>query len=207
MTTVVSPLPVERIGDAVALLQRTFMHDPIFCHFFPDPASRSSVFTAFFGMIVNTHIQFGHVYRAERDGAIIGAAVWRPPDAGDPTEQDRELENEALKNVRAIDPIASDRLTAGFGRLQAGHPADPHWYLFFVGVAPSCRGQRVGEQLLTPVLHAADAAGTLCYLETPFPRTHAFYQRLGFKMRSEENPFTGAPPVWTMIRAPIGSTP
>ena len=94
----------------------------------------------------------------------------------------------------------------GFGQLEAGHPADPHWYLFFVGVDPSCQGQRIGEQLLVPVLRAADAANTLCYLETPFPRTHAFYQRLGFEIRTEGHPFAGAPTLWTMLRSPVRAT-
>ena len=176
------------------------MPDPIFSYLFPDVAQRASVFAAFFNMIVKTHIRFGHVHGAEDGAALIGAAVWRPPDAGVATEQDRALEDEAVAKVRAIDPVASEALMAGFGQLEASHPSDPHWYLFFVGVDPPHQGQRVGEQLLAPVLHAADAANTLCYLETPFPRTHAFYRRLGFELTSEERPFRGAPAVWTMLR-------
>ena len=202
MTIRVAPLPTARIGDAVEVLRQAFMPDPIFSHFFRDPARRSAVFTAFFGMIINTHMRFGHVYGAERDGALVGAAVWRPPDADAPTERDQALEEEAIAQVRAIDAAACDALMTGFGQLEAGHPAEPHWYLFFVGVAPRCQGQRVGEQLLTPVLRAADTAGVSCYLETPFPRTHAFYRRLGFHLRSEAHPFVGAPTLSTMLRSP-----
>ena len=202
MTVLVAPLSAARIGQAVEILRRAFMPDPIFSHFFPDPSQRSSVFAAFFGMVVQTHIRFGHVYGAEQDGALVGAAVWRPPDADGPTEHDQALEQVAIAEVRATDVAACDALMAGFGLLEAGHPGEPHWYLFFVGVDPRRQGQRIGEQLLAPVLRAADAAGNPCYLETPFPRTHAFYRRLGFHMRSEGHPFAGAPTLWTMLRAP-----
>lgn len=40
------------------------------------------------------------------------------------------------------------------------------------------------------------------YLETPFPRTHRFYQRLGFTLTGEHRPFEDAPPIWTFRRPP-----
>ena len=61
------------------------------------------------------------------------------------------------------------------------HPADPHWYLAFVGVEPTIQSHGIGRTLLAPVLKLADQTETLCYLETPFPRTHEFYERLGAK--------------------------
>jgi ribosomal protein S18 acetylase RimI-like enzyme len=202
METKIGLLSASRIDAAVAVLQRAFMPDPIFSHFFPVPAQRAAVFTSFFDMLVNTHMRFGHVYGAERGGVLVGAAVWRPPDAGDPTEQEQALEEAAVAKVRAIDAAACEALMAGFAGLERGHPVDPHWYLFFVGIEPSCQGQRVGEHLLAPVLRAADAAGAPCYLETPFARTLAFYRRLGFDIRSVGHPFEGAPTLWTMLRSP-----
>jgi GNAT superfamily N-acetyltransferase len=198
----VGPLPAGRIDEAVALLGRAFLPDPIFSYFFPDPARRSAVFAAFFGMLVNIHIRFGHVYAAERNGELVGAAVWRPPDAGAPSAEDLVLEHEAITKLQAIDANGAEGILSGFAKTESGHPSEPHWYLFFVGVEPDLQGQGIGQQLLAPVLEAADAAGTLCYLETPFPRTHEFYQRLGFHINDAGHPFTGAPTLWTMLRPP-----
>jgi GNAT superfamily N-acetyltransferase len=93
-------------------------------------------------------------------------------------------------------------LLAGFRELERLHPPEPHWYLAFAGVDPARQGKGIGDALLQPVLAEADRAGLLCYLETPFPRTHAFYQRLGFKTSSTVRPFLGARPLDIMIREP-----
>jgi ribosomal protein S18 acetylase RimI-like enzyme len=104
--------------------------------------------------------------------------------------------------VRALYPRAADELFRGFAKLEPLHPSEPHWYLTFVGIDSRLQGQGIGSRLLAPVLQQADASSTLCYLETPFPRTHAFYQRLGFEIASQSHPFRGAPPLWTMLRKP-----
>lgn len=90
-------------------------------------------------------------------------------------------------------PRASRYLFAGFVALERFHPSDPHWYLAFVGVEPSIQRRGVGAAILDPVLKTAEEAKESCYLETPFPQTHEFYERLGFKRQSELNPWVGAP--------------
>jgi ribosomal protein S18 acetylase RimI-like enzyme len=86
------------------------------------------------------------------------------------------------------------------------HPPDPHWYLAFVGIEPAFQSRGVGEALLAPALAIADQTRALCYLETPFPRTHAFYERLGFVRYAEQNPFVGAPQgAVTFLRKPVPS--
>ena len=86
--------------------------------------------------------------------------------------------------------------------MQTLYPNAPHWYLAFTGVDVGEQGHGIGANLLSPVLALADETSTLCYLETPFPRTHAFYQRLGFTITSATHPFSGAPTLWTMTRLP-----
>ncbi len=130
---------------------------------------------------------------------MVGAAVWRPPEAEGPTDLDREREAATERRVRDIDNEAAEALFAGFAVLEPGHPAEPHWYLFFV---PAWQGHGFGSILLEPVLKLADQSQTLCYLETPFPRTHVFYRRLGYEITRAGNPFVGAPTLWAMTRLP-----
>ena len=100
-------------------------------------------------------------------------------------------------------PRASQGLFGGFAALEQFHPIDPHWYLAFVGIEPTIQSRGIGRALLAPVLKIADQTNTLCYLETPFPRTHEFYERLGFARRGEHSPFVGAPQgVVTFVRDP-----
>ncbi|HKS89395.1 MAG TPA: GNAT family N-acetyltransferase [Stellaceae bacterium] len=195
-------LPETRADEAVAALTAAFLPDPIFSFYFPEAAPRARVFGAFFSDIIVSHLRFGHVYAAMLDGAIIGAAIWRPPDADEPTELDRERAIAAERVVRDVDNAAAEALFAGFASLEAGHPAAPHWYLFFTGIVPAWQGHGFGSALLAPVLNLADQSRVLCYLETPFPRTHRFYRRLGYEISYTGNPFVGAPTLWAMTRQP-----
>ena len=211
MASVTAPrialLTEDHVRDAIVLLTRAFMPDPIFSHYFPDPKQRAEVFGAFFDDLLRSHIRFGQVYGAMIDGELVAAAVWRPPDAGDPTPRDRKRAAAAEKRVRKIDPTAANSLLGGFAALEAQHPKEPHWYLCFAGVEPRLQGRGIGSATLAPALEVADRNRSLCYLETPFPRTHALYRRLGYEIIREGNPFPGAPRVWAMLRAPASAPP
>ena len=202
MELVIGRLPLARVREAVALLTRAFMPDPIFSYYFPEANRRAEVFRAFFNDVVRAHIRFGHVYAAMMDEKIVAAAVWRPPDAGQSTARDLRRQTLTENRVRAIDPKAAVALFEGFAGLESGHPSEPHWYLFFTGVEPEMQGSGIGSRLLAPILENADRSRAPCYLETPFPRTHDFYGRLGFAIAVEGHPFAGAPALWAMTRAP-----
>lgn len=195
-------LPEQRADDAVEVLTAAFMPDPIFSFYFPEMPQRAQVFRAFFSDIIESHLQFGHVYAAMLNGAMVGAAVWRPPEVDEPTELDQERATATERRIREIDNDAAEALFAGFAALEPGHPAEPHWYLFFTGIAPAWQGRGFGTTLLAPVLKLADEIQTVCYLETPFPQTHVFYRRLGYEITDSANPFVGAPTLWTMTRQP-----
>jgi len=197
----IDQVPLTRVKEAVDLLVRAFMPDPIFSYYFPDDNQRAEVFRNFINDLVRAHIRFGHVYAAVLDEKLVAAAVWRPPDAGEPTARDRKRQTLTEKRVHAIDSKGATAIFEGFVGLEAGHPAEPHWYLFFTGVEPAMQGRGIGSRLLAPVLELADRSHTLCYLETPFRQTHEFYRRLGFSIATEGHPFAGAPTLWTMIRA------
>ena len=202
MEPAILQLPERRVRQAVDILVTAFRDDPVLTFFLNNPSRRTLAFRAFFANIVRAHLRFGHVYAAVLEDRVAGVAVWRPPGAGGETLRDRVRTLSAQLLVRSLFPRTAGDLFRGFAATIALHPRAPHWYLFFMGVDVDLRGRGIGSKLVAPVLDLADRTGTLCYLETPFPRTHAFYQRQGFEISSESHPFRGAPTLWTMTRHP-----
>jgi ribosomal protein S18 acetylase RimI-like enzyme len=196
-------LPARYVRAAIGLLADAFQDDPIFCFHFPALRLRRKVLELFFGDVVRAHMPFNHVYAAFAGEALVGAAVWRPPNAavsGLPAQLRGLITRYRLL---ALSPRVGKRLLRGFEQLEATHPDIPHWYLFFIGIDLACRGHGIGGKLMAPVLRAADAGAMPCYLETPFPQTLPFYRQLGYEVFSEPRPFAGAPQLWAMRRDPM----
>jgi GNAT superfamily N-acetyltransferase len=181
------------ISTASRLLARAFADDPIITHYLDDPVRREAALPAFFEGILEELLPSGQVFAASNAEDLIGVAAWLPPNPVEPDEEVRHRAVRAHRMVETLFPASFATMMDGFAALEGLHPADPHWYLAFVGIEPMVQGRGVGEVLLRPVLHAADVTTTLCYLETPFPRTHRFYERLGFSRSAEHHTFAGAP--------------
>jgi GNAT superfamily N-acetyltransferase len=190
-------------GRASHLLTRAFAKDPILTHFLPDRLRRWIAFPAFFRYVLEEMLPSGHVYSAHNDHRLIGVAAWVPPNALEPDAASRQAAANQQRVVRLLFPRSSQSLFKGFAALETFHPSAPHWYLAFIGIEPTRQGHGIGRALLAPVLKLADQTNALCYLETPFPRTHPFYERLGFARYAEHEPFIGAPQgVVTFLRQP-----
>ncbi len=61
-----------------------------------------------------------------------------------------------------------------------------HQYIILLGVNPDWQGQGYGKKLMRPVLELAQEKGQSCYLETHGEKNVAFYNKLGFKVVSED---------------------
>jgi len=190
------------VRDAVTVLRDAFHDDPIFRFHFPDPALRSRVFEIFFDDVIHAHMRFRHVYAVMDGDRLVGAAVWRPPSAKADTWRDQLRALITHCRLMAQSPRIAGKLLHGFATLEQTHPGIPHWYLFFIGLDPALRGRGIGARLMAPVLKIADAEQSLCYLETPFQQTIAFYRKLGYEVSGEPRPFPGAPQLWAMTRQP-----
>ena len=198
MSVEIAHLPLGRRRDANRVLVEAFMPDPVFSYFFPDPALRARVFGLLFADLIAANQRFGGVWAAMDQERVAGAAIWITPSARE-SLWDRLRTAWVQAKLRTLTPVARD-LMAGFAALGPLHPTGPHWYLAFVGIDPVCQGDGLGRRLLAPAIAQADAQGLLCYLETPFPRTHPFYRSLGFELLEELRPFRGAPPIWRFLR-------
>jgi len=84
--------------------------------------------------------------------------------------------------------------------LAALHPAEPHWYLELLGVAPEAQGRGIGVGLLEKWLQDVDREGGSAYLETDRLENIGFYNRVGFEVVGTEE-ILGTP-IWRMGRPP-----
>lgn len=193
----------SEVATAASLLARAFAADPFLGYFMADPRRRQLALPPFFGAVLQELIDSRAVYVSEQAGRFAGIAAWLPPASEAPSREARFRGRLASARVRLLFPRAAQQVRSGFETLAADHPSDPHWYLAFVRVEPGQQGQGLGRQLLDPVLEQADSESRLCYLETPFPETRAFYRKLRFVDSAKVRPVAGAPPIRTMTRQPL----
>lgn len=133
------------------------------------------------------------------DDAGRGAALWSPPG----TWQLPALTQLALL-PRVIGVVGFRRMgvvAQASEQIEAGRPAEPHYYLALLGTETASRRQGVGRRLLRPVLAQADDSGSLCVLDTSVEANVAFYRGSGFEV-SRCIDLEDGPPVWTMTRRP-----
>jgi len=202
MNIEVSRLGHHDVDRASRLLSSAFAEDPIIT-FYLRGRRRKTAFPPFFAAVLEAMVPSGQIYGARANGRLVGVAAWLPPDAVEPDDAATRRARRYQQRVQQLFPRASRDLYAGFSALGRFHPREPHWYLAFVGVEPSRQGLGMGQTLLEPVLGLADAGNCSCYLETPFPRTHVFYERLGFARQAEHRLFPGCPhSVVTFFRKP-----
>ena len=203
----VGHLQLRDVPSAVGVLVGAFAADPVLTHYFVG-ARRAVAYRLLFGDFVLSHLARGQAHALRADGHLVAVALWSPPHPAEIGLLERIRGGVFACALAAVYPRAAREVTAGFEEMSHLHPPEPHWYLAILGVAPGHQGKGFGARLLAPVLAAADQRRQLCYLETPFPRTHAFYRRLGFEVTGEHHPFAGAPPIWTLVRQPgVGQRP
>lgn len=198
----VSVRPAKR-GDrsaAADVLRDALTDDPGWGHVIADRERRRTVLRAVVAVAVADAGE--HVRVAERDGRIVGVAVWQPPGRY-PMSTGRQLRAvpQLLPLIRLRDDgRAAQRLGDA---LDSVFPAEPVRYLQALGVAPAAQGSGVGSALVAEGLVTADAGGETVYLETGKEQNVAYYRSRGFQLVTPGAPvFPGGPVMWRMQRTP-----
>lgn len=170
------------ITPAAGLLARAFFSDPLFGHFFPDPAARLSQLEALFAFRLRNEVDDAYA----PSPALEGLALWQLPRGHKP-----RLNPAALPRALAL------VLNAGWQPLQRMVHfqrwclalrdtliRDPYVYLDTLAVAPAFQRQGFARRLLMPVLKMADDLGVPVYLETQNRRNIDIYTHFGFEVIS-----------------------
>jgi GNAT superfamily N-acetyltransferase len=187
----VPPADAAAVG---AVLAAAFADDPVFRWLVPDDEVRADTNRRFFDLVVAVLAPHDDTWTT--GDVVRGAALWVPHGREAMSE---EAGADFGAQVGAMFAPHADRVEQLGEAMAAVHPAEPHEYLWFLGVAPDAQGHGIGGSLLAPVLERADRAGHPAYLEATTPRSRALYERHGF-VAAAPIAASGGPPLWPMWR-------
>lgn len=206
MVALTEPLSRARVAEAGAALAAAFHDDPISRFLLPREDSRDRWLRLLHEADLRMVLPEGHVYTVS-DHGIAGAIGVLPP-GGYPLPRARFVRYLASLLWRL--PSGGFPLEKAIRGLQTQHLVDrlhireDHWYVSVLGVHPAHQGRGLGRALLEPTLAWADRDRLPTYLETANERYLAFYRHFGFEVVQQVNIPGGGPPLWTMLRAPVG---
>lgn len=177
-------LQVARVHpDALALRQwvdllcRAFDHDAHINWLIRQDDGRESALVELFGVLLS---EMGGELHATADHQA--AALWFSPG------QSAGWRAQALFFRRLLmiaGPLRAVLRGIDLKRMDQRHPAEPHFYLQLIGVAPEARCRGHASALLQRLLSLAGQAKCPIYLETSSQDNVAFYVRRGFNAIAE----------------------
>jgi len=187
--------PVELGMDdrsaALDVLTSAFFDDPVERWLYPDEQEYLTAFPRFVAALGGRAFAHQTAWASAQGDAV---ALWLPPGV--------EPDDDEIVTVveRTVAPSRHADTFAVMEQMAGAHPAEPHWYLAWLGVRRSGLGGGHGGRLLATCLGIVDQSHLPAYLETPNPRTVDFYRRHGFEVAGQAQ--AGAcPPLTTMFRA------
>jgi GNAT superfamily N-acetyltransferase len=197
------PLVGAELSAVVALSSRAFFDDPFFTYLLPNDTMRRSRLPFFFRSVYTHMGVHGRIVTVrDDDDTPLGVAAWLTT-GGYPlpiTLQLRQIPSSLRAFYRRPRSFtAGNRYMAALIR---AHRKDPQWYLMVLCADPSSQRSGVGTMLLEHAFEQVDREGVGSHLETPRYENVAYYQRFGYELIETLTPVEGAPPYYTMWRAP-----
>lgn len=188
-----TPDDLPRVGTVLAA---AFADDPVWSWMAPPSVHWADRAAAWFS--TEAAIQLRGHGEVLVDDSVRGAAIWSPPGRWKGTLRESiAIVRPSLRLFRRRTP----RTLRAHVRLEAQHPAPPHWYLATLGTDPARQGHGIGSALVRAITDRCDADGLPAYLESSKLQNHAFYGRHGFEV-IQEMAVPGGPPNWLMWREP-----
>ncbi len=197
---VVRPVEKADFDELSAVLARAFEDDPIFAWLLPEPSTRLRRLTALYRAFVPriAAIGFAETTTTEK---LQGGAIWMGPEKWEPPTT--AMLGAVPGMLKAAGVSAVMKLMAGMSAIAKAHPKDqPHWYLSGLATDPAHQRSGVGTALVSPKLEVCDREGLPAYLETQKEANVPYYERFGFRVRSEMDLPKGGPHLWLMWRDP-----
>jgi len=172
----------HQIEQAGEILTRAFFDDPKLIHLMPDITTKKELSRYLFEFELQYGMNYGDVYTTSL--SIEGVAVWLPSTKSEITFW-RAFRSGGMRLQKHLGKKIMDRLMAfstAVDTLHKKHAPYPHYYLFFIGVDPSCQQKRVASRLITPMLAWLDTRKLPCYLNTQNDKNIGIYEHYGFEV-------------------------
>ncbi|BAZ09525.1 acetyltransferase [Calothrix sp. NIES-4071] len=202
MQATITKLDRSQVNQAVSVLEQAFSTDPIFQYLLPQHHTLDALNCLLRVALGYSH-SYDHTYiSTTTTGDLQGVASWIPPQ-GSGGSVTRVLQAGALMLPFKLGISKFARVLSWSWAIEELHKRTiqkPHWYLSFLGVAPTSQGCGIGGVLIEPILKQASCDGLPCYLETSTEKAVRFYQKHGFKVVWGDSLLKGAPYLWAMVR-------
>ncbi|MFQ5981569.1 MAG: GNAT family N-acetyltransferase [Candidatus Heimdallarchaeota archaeon] len=179
-------LPKELIKPAARMAARAFHDDPLFSHFYPDPAERKKRLPHLLEGMIRYTLRYGEVYATSPN--LEGIALWLPSDKA-AMGMWGTLRSGALRPMFKAGMKAMMKAMPCYEFNLARHKALApfrHLYLSILAVDPNFQGKGHSSALVKGMLTENNPDNLPCFLETENPRNVPIYQHLGFRVQEEK---------------------
>jgi ribosomal protein S18 acetylase RimI-like enzyme len=184
------PVREKEQARAISTIVSAFTEDPVERWMYPGEEQYLTHFPEFVAAYGGDAVRGGTVWRL---GDCEAVAFWLAPGV--------QPDGDAIVAVlrESVPAAKHDTLFSVLGQMDDAHPAYPHWYLPWLGVAVGSQGEGLGGELLRRCLALVDSDHLPAYLETPNPRTIPFYESHDFEVIGEATA-GDCPPITLMLR-------
>jgi len=184
---IVRELFPSELPEAARLLGRSMCDNPVNVRAFgiQDTERLSRTLARFFVPVLRGLSNRGELIGALRNGTLAGVCGLAPPGRCQPSV--REKLSVFPSVIFGNPPAATLRVLKWTGEWARRDPAEPHWHLGPVAVAPDLQGQGIGSSMLAAFCDRMDACDGMSYLETDKPENVALYQKFGFMVVADAN--------------------
>ncbi len=185
MEPTLRPAQSTDLSSICMTFARSFWDDPVMRWLFPedDVFADGTVMKDFFRRLLAHQ-------RSTVTSDVVAFAMWIPP--GRP-----EVEVEPTSTEPPSEAML-EKFIALRGALEENTPHEEHWYLQMVGTHPDWQRKGLGSRLIAEGIEWARKDGLGVYLETETAENVAYYQHLGFRVRTEWDVAAGGPHMWGM---------
>jgi ribosomal protein S18 acetylase RimI-like enzyme len=188
---------LERVAD---IMSEAFVDDPLYAFILPNKKTRRKTLYQYFYALSNINIAKQRAYGVGEP--LVAVAYWKMLSKPDVTASMRSPSNfiRLLLTPFPFGYLRARVIYKKMSELYEKYADEPHFYLDYVGVLPSARGNGVASKLIRPFIKKADSEGAIVYLETVNRSNVALYEHFGFHCMEEAAvPGTGIT-IWAMRR-------
>lgn len=194
----VRPLQRSEVKIAGDTLADAFQRDPFFSFLLPPSGRRHATMRWFHRRVLDACITAGGAFTLEDGGPEAGAIGIVPPGKWPLSIWQVLISLDLPATIPTWRFIAAG--LAVDAELHTKHPAEPHTYVYVLGVAPGRKRQGLGARLMARALEIARETDSILHLETSNPENLHFYRRFGLDVVEELTETRGGPPIWVMQR-------